>query len=485
MSALQFPPGFLWGAATSSHQIEGSPLERREDVWDRFSRTPGAIADGTVAGDACDHLRLMTDDVALMAELGLHSYRFSISWARVAGEGGWRATSAGLDPYRRLVDLLGEAGITASATLFHWDHPQELEELGGWRERDMAFRFAEYAADVADALAVGVASWATLNEPWCVAFLGHADGEHAPGRQVPAEAAAVVHHLLLGHGLAVDALRAAGAASVGVVLNPAPVLGDGSIDELTLRRIDGTLNRVWLDPLLLGRYPADVVEDLAAFAAPGLPIRDGDEALIARPIDWLGVNYYNDHRFTLDAPDEVGDLVATVHRPTPHITAPEARPAHWDGEVTGQRWPITPDGFERLLVRLGDDYGTALPPLYITENGAAYDDPIVDGVCHDERRIHYLDAHLRAMRRAIVAGVDVRGYYAWSLFDNFEWAWGFAQRFGLVHVDFETKVRTPRSSAWWYSDICRTNLLGPAPASPSEATSSRGVSRPDGGSSTA
>ena len=461
MPALQFPEGFVWGVATSSHQIEGSPQARREDVWDRFSRIPGAILDGTVAGDACDHLRRMADDVALMAELGVRAYRFSISWARVAGDGGWRATPAGLEPYRRLAGLLADAGISASATLFHWDHPQELEDAGGWRNRDMAAWFAEYAADVGDALGGYVGQWATLNEPWCVAFLGHAAGEHAPGRQAPAEAAAAAHHLLLGHGLAVDALRAAGAASVGIVLNPAPVEGDGTVDALTLRRIDGTLNRMFLDPLLLARYPADVVDDLAAFAAPGLPIRDGDEAIIARPIDWLGVNYYNDHRFGLTATDAAGDLGATPGLPSPHVTAPDARPARWDGDVTGQQWPITPDGLERLLVRLRDDYGGALPPLFVTENGAAFDDPVVDGVCHDPRRIGYLDAHLRAMRRAIAAGVDVRGYFAWSLFDNFEWAWGFAQRFGLVHVDFDTQVRTPKSSAWWYGDVCRTNLLAP------------------------
>lgn len=456
---LSFPAGFMWGVATSSHQIEGSPGTRREDVWDRFSRRPGAIMDGTVAGDACDHLRRMAGDVAMMAGLGVRAYRFSISWARVAADGGWRATAAGLEPYRRLVGLLGEAGISASATLYHWDHPQALEDAGGWRNRDMASWFAEYTAGVADALAGSVAQWATLNEPWCTAFLGHAAGEHAPGRQAPAEAATVAHHLLLGHGLAVDALRAAGAASVGIALNPAPVLGDGSVDAPTLRRIDGTLNRLFLDPVLLGRYPTDVVDDLAAFAAPGLPIRDGDEAVIARPIDWLGVNYYNDHTFTLADPDPEGDLVATPHRPSPHVTAPEARPAHWDGEITGQHWPITPGGFERLLVRLRDDYGEALPPLFVTENGAAFDDPVVDGVCRDDRRIRYLDAHLRSVRQAIAAGVDVRGFYAWSLFDNFEWAWGFAQRFGLVHVDFETQVRTPKASAHWYADICRTNAL--------------------------
>lgn len=468
---LQFPEGFVWGAATSSHQIEGSPGSRREDVWDRFSRRAGAIMDGTVAGDACDHLNRMQDDVSLMVELGLQAYRFSISWARVAGDGGWRATAAGIEPYRRLVGMLGDAGIAASATLFHWDHPQELEDAGGWRNRDMSSWFAEYATDVVDALGDGVAQWATLNEPWCVAFLGHADGEHAPGRQVPAEAAAVAHHLLLGHGLAVDALRAGGARDVGVVLNPAPILGDGSVDAQTLRRIDGTLNRLWFDAVLLGRYPADVVEDLAAVAAPGLPIRDGDEDQIARPIDWIGVNYYNDHTFTLGAADPDGDLVAVSsgdavavpRRPSAHVTAPAARPAHWDGEITDQRWPITPAGFERLLVRLRDDYGSALPPLFVTENGAAFDDPVVDGVCDDERRIVYLDAHLRSVRRAIAAGVDVRGYYAWSLFDNFEWAWGFAQRFGLVHVDFDTQVRTPRNSAWWYGEVCRTGLVPAAP----------------------
>lgn len=460
---VRFPDGFLWGAATSSHQIEGGRADRREDSWDRFSIRPGAIVGGDVAGDGCDHLRLMADDVALMQDLGIHAYRFSISWARAAADGGWRATPRGLDPYRRLIDLLGSAGIAASATLYHWDHPQELEDAGGWRNRDSASWFAEYAADVVGELGDGVAQWATLNEPWCVAFLGHAAGEHAPGIIDPAAAVAVVHHLLLAHGLAVEALRAAGAGNVGVVLNPAPVVGVAGADPDVLRRIDGTINRLFLDPLLRGRYPDDVLADLGPWAPA---IREGDLTVIARPIDWLGVNYYNDHTFTGEAVATSGSAAPTADgslRPSPHITAPDACPARPVGDVTGQQWPITPGGLTHLLVRLAADYGDALPPIHIAENGAAYDDPVIDGRCIDTRRIAYLDAHLRALADAIAAGVDVRGYYAWSLFDNFEWAWGFSQRFGLVHVDFATQVRTPRASAHWYADICRTNTLPPPP----------------------
>jgi len=442
---LVFPPGFSWGAATSSHQVDGGRAGRLEDSWDRFSTRPGAIRGADTAVVACDHLRLMDDDVRMMRDLGLGAYRFSVSWARAEGPDG-------LEPYRRLVDLLARHGIDAMATLYHWDHPQVVEDAGGWRTRATAERFAAYAAGVVAALGDGVRWWCTLNEPWCVAFLGHASGEHAPGRRDAAEAVAAAHHQLLGHGLAVQALRAAGAGNLGLALNPAPVHGDGSITPDEVRRIDGTLNRLFLDPVLTGRYPADVLDDLARAGIDTSCIPDGDQRIVAQPIDWLGVNYYHDHTYgRATAPGANGS-------PSPHVTAPGVAPvdhARQGAEVTDLGWPLTPDGLEQLLVRLRDDYGETLPPILITENGAAYDDPVVDGRCDDVRRVRYLDAHVAAVHRAIERGVDVRGYLAWSLMDNFEWAHGLRQRFGLVHVDFDTLVRTPRASAAWFRERAR------------------------------
>jgi len=457
---VRFPAGFTWGAATSSHQIEGDRAGRGANVWDAFSRVPGAVVDGDNGDVACDHLRLMADDVKLMADLGLAAYRFSFAWPRVLPDGVGSPAQAGLAQYHRLIDLLLEHGIEPFPTLFHWDLPQALEDRGGFRSRESANWFADYAALMVNEFGDRVGRWATLNEPWCYAYLGHASGQHAPGMRDPAAAVAVAHHQLLAHGQAVQAMRAIRPAlSIGTVLNPAPVHVDGALGDDVRRRIDGTLNRWWFDGLLLGRYPVDVLDDLGPWADC---VHEGDEGVVGQPIDWLGVNYYNDHYFTAAAPDVRG--AGDGADVSPHVSAPHATSAVVDRPLTDIGWPVTPQGFEHLLVRMRDDYGDALPPLFITENGAAYHDdpksaPAPDGGIDDRRRVAYYDAHLRATAAAIEQGVDVRGYFAWSLLDNFEWAWGYSQRFGIVHVDYDTQVRTPKASAHWYAQVCRTGRL--------------------------
>ena len=455
-----FPAGFTWGAATSSYQIEGDRAGRGENVWDLFCRQPGAVRNGDNGDVACDHLRLMADDVRLMADLGLHSYRFSFAWPRVLPAGTGTPSQTGIDQYRRLVDLLLQHDIEPVPTLFHWDLPQALEERGGFRARESAWWFAEYAALMVREFGDRIHRWATFNEPWCFAYLGHASGEHAPGWRDPAAAVAVAHHQLLAHGRAVEAMRSLRTLEVGIVINPAPVhvLGDAEAEasDDARRRIDGTLNRWWLDCLLLGRYPVDVLDDLDELAGC---VHDGDEAVIGTGLDWLGINYYNDHFYGLGGPAAVPAAEPDDDRPTPHVTAPHVRTAVVDRPTTDIGWPVTPQGFESMLVAFDRTYGDALPPMWITENGAAFTDPAVGDACHDPRRVSYLDGHVRALASAMAQGVDVRGYFAWSLFDNFEWAHGYAQRFGLVHVDYETQVRTPKTSAHWYADLCRTNHL--------------------------
>lgn len=455
--SVRFPDGFDWGAATSSHQIEGDRPGRGDNIWDVFSRVPGAVRDGHHADVACDHLRLVSDDVKLMADLGLHSYRFSFAWPRVLPDGVGAASAAGLAQYDTLVDLLLEHDIEPVPTLFHWDLPVALEARGGFRERESVWWFAEYAALMVEHFGDRIERWATFNEPWCFAYLGHASGEHAPGRRNPAEAVAVAHHQLLAHGHAAAAMRSVRAIDLGIVINPSPVhvvdaTGADDPDGTDLaRRIDGTLNRWWLDGLLLGRYPDDVLDDLGELAGC---VHDGDESVIGAGLDWLGINYYNDHFY---APAAVG---AAVGQPSPHVTAPESRPVVVDRPATDIGWPVTPQGFEQMLVRFADEYGEALPPLWITENGAAYSDgPGADGAVDDVRRVAYYDGHLRAVAAAIDRGVDVQGYFAWSLLDNFEWAHGYHQRFGLIHVDYDTQVRTPKASAHWFAQVCRTNGL--------------------------
>jgi beta-glucosidase len=454
-SSVSFPVGFDWGAATSSHQIEGDRAGRGDNIWDLFSRVPGAVRDGHHGDVACDHLRLMADDVKLMADLGLHSYRFSFSWPRVLPEGVGAPSASGLAQYDALVELLLEHDIEPVPTLFHWDLPQALEARGGFRERECVWWFAEYAALMVEHFGDRIDRWATFNEPWCFAYLGHASGEHAPGMRDPAAAVAVAHHQLLAHGHAGEAMRSIRPIDFGIVINPSPVhvidpsgAPDPDGGDLA-RRIDGTLNRWWLDGLLLGRYPDDVLDDLGALAGC---VHDGDEAVIGAGLDWLGINYYNDHFYTSAA--------GTSDQAGPHVTAPSAIQIVVDRPVTDIGWPVTPQGFEQMLVRFANDYGDALPPMFITENGAAYSDgPGDGGDVDDVRRVAYYDGHLRAVAAAIEQGVDVQGYFAWSLLDNFEWAHGYHQRFGLIHVDYDTQVRTPKASALWYAQVCRTNRL--------------------------
>ncbi|HEY5664353.1 MAG TPA: GH1 family beta-glucosidase [Ilumatobacter sp.] len=452
---VQFPDGFLWGAATASYQIEGAAREagRGPSVWDDFSHRPGNVLNGDTGDVACDHYHRVEADVALMAELGIQSYRFSIAWPRVQPEGRGRVNDEGIAWYSRLVDLLLGHGIVPCPTLFHWDLPSALEADGGFRRRDTASWFADYAALMVRELGDRVTMWSTLNEPWCYAYLGHAAGVHAPGLHDDRAAVAVAHHQLLAHGIAVEAMRAErGGLQLGIVINPSPVRSAGSPAASTdaLRRIDAIHNRWWFDALLNGAYPADLLADFGPLAEE--VIRPGDNAQIAQPLDWIGVNYYFDVHVQGRRADDATPAITSYPTVT-DVTEPPLPAVHTD-----MGWPITPDGLTELLVRLHHDHPD-LPPIYITENGAAYDDPVIGGRCHDPRRITYLDAHLRALHDAIGEGVDVRGYYLWSMFDNFEWALGYAKRFGLVHIDYATMQRTPRDSALWYRDVITANGL--------------------------
>jgi beta-glucosidase len=438
------PASFVWGAATSSFQIEGASRAdgKGPSIWDSFCAEPGRVRDGHTGDVAIDHYHRFRDDVALLSDLAFGAYRFSISWPRVLPTGRGRPNSAGLGFYDHLVDELLGAGLEPYPTLYHWDLPQALQDDGGWPERDCARWFADYAAMVVDALGDRVTCWATLNEPWCAAYLGHASGIHAPGVRDGGRAVASAHHLLLGHGLAASAMRAQRPGlEVGIVLNPAPVVGRDGVTADTVRRVDGLLNRWFLDATLLGAYPADVLDDVGT-AAEGL-VADGDLALIAAPLDWLGVNYYND---IVLGPGERPGV------PSPYPYAPPAHVVADTEMVTDLGWPVTPHGLVDLLAHLRDTYPN-LPPVAVTENGAAYDDPLIDGHIADDRRIRYLAAHLDAMEQAMAKGVDVFGYFVWSAFDNFEWHDGYSARFGVVHVDYDTMVRTPRASALWLRDL--------------------------------
>ena len=456
----RFPDGFLWGAATSAYQIEGGVEHdgRSPSIWDTFARA--GHARGHTGDTAADHRRRMADDVALMAQLGLRSYRFSVAWPRVqpAGE---LPSAAGLDFYRALVDELLAHGIEPVATLYHWDLPHQLEEAGGWPARDTAARFGDYADLVGQALGDRVRRWTTVNEPWCAAMLGYGAGIHAPGRTDPGAAVAAAHHLLLGHGLAVEALRTrvrAGGAEIGITLNPYPVVpaGDRDADVDAARRVDGIANRLWYDAVLRGSYPDDVLADLETVSDLG-HIREGDLATIARPIDALGLNYYRRHHVR----HEPGASAS----PSPWPGSPDLAFVEATDAPTSNGWAVEPDGLLESLVRLPADYEP--PPLYVHESGGAFPDRLTaDGRVHDLDRISYLDAHIRACHDAIAAGVDVRGFFVWSLLDNFEWAEGFAQRFGIVHVDFDMQERVIKDSALWYRDVMHANGLGAGSSSP-------------------
>ena len=450
--ARAVPADFVWGAATAAYQIEGAVREdgRGRSVWDDFSHTEGKVANGHTGDIACDHYHRVESDVKMMSELGLQTYRFSVAWPRIMPDGRTTTNQAGLDWYHRLVDLLLDHDITPCPTLFHWDLPSGLEDLGGFRNRDTVSWFADYAALMAQEFGDRVTMWSTFNEPWCYAYLGHASGVHAPGLRDPRAAVTVAHHQLLAHGLAVQAMRAErNGLALGIVINPSGVVAEGTptANEDEMRMIDGIHNRWWFDATLTGEYPADVIDRYGPLAEA---IQPGDEATIAQPLDWMGINYY----FDILVKQAADHSTEWAQYPTvTGTTESPTRPVHTD-----MGWPITPDGFTDLLVRLDRDYPN-LPPLYITENGAAYDDPVVDGRCHDVRRIDYLDLHMRSILDALDAGVDIRGYYQWSLLDNFEWALGYDKRFGLVHVDFDSLERTPRDSAYWYREVIREHAL--------------------------
>jgi beta-glucosidase len=487
MTGSGLPPGFWWGAATAAYQIEGAIKEdgRTASIWDTFSAIPGMVAGGDTGAEAADHYHRYAEDVAIMREIGLTGYRFSVAWPRVQPTGRGPVNQAGIAFYDRLVDELLDSGIRPVLTLYHWDLPQELEDAGGWVNRDTASRFAEYAGLVAARLGDRVGHWTTLNEPWCSAFLGYAEGHHAPGRTESGAALAAAHHLLLGHGLAVPALRAAIAASaqVSLVLNLAAVrsVSDSPADLDAARRIDGLHNRLFLDPVLSGHYPADVLADTASLCDWSF-ILDTDVEVIAAPIDMLGVNYYQptlvgaaEQNFSGAAEQNFSSAAerslsgAAERNPggsaPPNVAAPSAWPACEDvvfhtppGPVTDMGWPVDASGLRDILVRLHREYPGL--PLLVTENGAAYADEVqADGTVHDPERIAYLHAHLEALQQAVAAGVDVRGYFAWSLLDNFEWAWGYAKRFGIVYVDYATQRRTLKNSARWYAEVIRTNRV--------------------------
>ncbi|MDT0345338.1 GH1 family beta-glucosidase [Streptomyces litchfieldiae] len=459
-----FPPGFLWGTATAAYQIEGAADVggRTRSIWDTFSHTPGKVRNGDTGDIATDHYHRWREDIAIMAELGVGAYRFSLSWPRVQPTGRGPAVRTGLDFYRRLADGLLERGITPVATLYHWDLPQELEDAGGWPERETAQRFADYAALAADALGDRVRTWTTLNEPWCSAFLGYGSGVHAPGRTDAVAALRAAHHLNLGHGLAVSALRAAlpADAQVSITLNfhHTRPLSDSPADRDAARRIDGLANRLFTGPVLHGAYPEDVQQDTAALTDWSF-VRDGDTALIAQPLDFLGVNYYTPTVVSdaADAPSHGADgHRASAFSPWPGADGVAFHRAA--GPTTAMGWAVEPSGLHDLLLGLSREVPGL--PLVITENGAAFDDYVSpEGEVLDPDRIAFLHGHLTAVHRAIEAGADVRGYFLWSLLDNFEWGYGYSKRFGAVYVDYPTHRRIPKSSARWYADVARTGVL--------------------------
>ncbi|WP_206789984.1 GH1 family beta-glucosidase [Amycolatopsis sp. MtRt-6] len=446
---MTFPAGFLWGAATASYQVEGAVSEggRGPSIWDTFAAADGKVLGGATGDVACDHYHRYPEDIGLLADLGLNAYRFSVAWPRVMPDG--RTTSAaGLAFYDRLVDELLSRGVLPVLTLYHWDLPQALEDAGGWPSRDTASRFADYAAVVHAALGDRVRQWTTVNEPFCAAFLGYGSGVHAPGGQDHATALVAAHHLLLAHGLAARALTGPG-HEVSLALNFAPAIPDGSspAHAEAARKFDGIHNRFFLDPVLGRGYPADVVAAAGRFAEC---VRDGDTDVIAAPIDWLGVNYYAPARVTpLDDPQ------APSNCPLPTLRGLDVLPA--PPPLTAFGWEQSPATLTSLLTWISARSGGL--PLVVAENGASFVDKVVDGRVYDAARVNYFMEHLRAVHDALGLGVDVRGYFAWSLLDNFEWAMGYTQRFGLIHVDFETQRRTVKESGRFLGRVAKANSL--------------------------
>ncbi|MET8984833.1 GH1 family beta-glucosidase [Nonomuraea wenchangensis] len=437
------PRDFTWGVATSAYQIEGAVAEdgRSPSIWDTFSHTPGTIDNGDTGDVACDHYHRWPEDLALMKELGVTSYRFSLAWPRIVPGGDGAVNRRGLDFYSRLVDALLDAGITPNATIYHWDLPQTLQDRGGWPARETAEHFAAYAAVVADALGDRVRQWATLNEPLCSAWIGHLEGRMAPGITDINAAVRASYHLLLGHGLATQAVRAAApGAEIGIVNNLSTVepATRSDADLAAARRMDGHTNRWWLDPVHGRGFPADLRETYGV----DLPERPGDLATIAQPLDWLGLNYYFPMTIA-DDPDGPPPFARQVLRP--------------DAPRTGMDWEVDAGGLESLIMRLTTEYGARR--ILVTENGSAYPDAVGPTGVADPERTRYLEDHLAACARAARRGAPLAGYYAWSLLDNFEWAYGYDKRFGLVHVDYATQRRTVKSSGRRYAKVIRDHRL--------------------------
>lgn len=440
---LSFPEDFTWGVATSSYQIEGAYNEdgRGLSIWDTFCRTPGKTHKGERGDTAADHYHRWADDIEIMKSIGLQAYRFSIAWPRIQPDGKGKPNQAGLDFYDRLVDALLEAGIEPFPTLYHWDLPQALQDEGGWANRETASYFADYASIVAKKLGDRVSKWITHNEPWVMAMLGHMFGQHAPGIQDPYAAGKAVHYLLLSHGYAVDLLREGSCpgAKVGITLNLSPVypFSESTEDRLAAVRLDTMLNKIFLHPLMCAQYPEDITSMFAAFLPEILP---GDMEIIARPIDFLGVNYYN----------------RTVAQYNPDFPVVQAEPVNPEGNEYSQMWEIYPEGFFDLLERVHKEYHPET--IYITENGICVPDGVdFDNRVRDYRRIDYLQSHIAQVHRAIQAGVPVKGYMVWSLLDNFEWAYGYQMRFGLVYVDFDNQKRIIKDSGNWYGKVIENN----------------------------
>ncbi len=454
-----FPPTFIWGSATAAAQVEGAAYEdgKEDSVWDAFARVPGAIANGDTLDVAVDHYHRFASDVALMKKLGLDSYRFSTSWARIV-PGDRSPNPAGLDFYSRLVDELLGAGILPWLTLYHWDLPQALEEKGGWANRDTALRFADYAETVYGTLGDRVKHWTTFNEPFCSSLLGYAAGVLAPGRQDPTAAVAAIHHQHLGHGLAVNRLRELGAEQIGITLNltnAIPLDANDPVDVEAARRLDVLANRVYLDPIVTGAYPDDALADLEQFGIRDV-ILPGDLETISAPIDFLGVNHYHDdqvsgHPHSTGSDGHSGATERELSSPwigSEYISFPSRGLPR-----TAMGWEVNPSGLHSLLVRLGREYPN-LPPLFVTENGAAYEDEVsADGRVHDPERTQYVTEHVQAVSDAIADGADVRGYFLWSLLDNFEWSWGYNKRFGIIRVDYDTQERIIKDSGLAYAQI--------------------------------
>ncbi|MEV7522171.1 GH1 family beta-glucosidase [Streptomyces sp. NPDC091371] len=441
----KFPEGFLWGTATAAFQIEGAAGLRGPSIWDTFCATPGKVYGGHTGEVAADHHRLWREDVRLMAGLGLGAYRFSVSWPRVR--------SGGIGFYDALVDELLSYGIEPCVTLYHWDLPQELETAGGWPERETAYAFAEYASQVAGVLGDRVRLWTTLNEPWCSAFLGYASGVHAPGRTSPADALRAAHHLNLAHGLAAAALPAPARTGIALNLSAVRPLTGSAADLDAGRRIDALANRIFTGPLLHGAYPQDLLADTAALTDWSF-VRPGDEALIRQPLGFLGVNYYTPAVVSA-APDGAAGPREDGHGGGDHSPWPGADGVAFHqppGEHTDMGWSVDPTGLYDLLARCAREAPGL--PLLVTENGAAYAPDL-----HDPARIGYLEAHLAEVHLALADGAPVEGYFLWSLMDNFEWSYGYSKRFGIVHVDYDTQARTPRSSAHWYARLAKSGFL--------------------------